>query len=117
MLQGNGVSPDGRRRHPRLFVPAIVLAPTIPDFPVEAENISAGGFMASFSEPPDADTLHDAVILLPGAAFRGCRARVVWRTRKESPMPRAWASGLSFLMEDREQDRLWHALEALAKGG
>jgi hypothetical protein len=112
MHPGNGLTDPGRRRHARYAVPAIVLAPTIPDFPVEAKDISAGGFKADLRHPPEPETLHDAVILLPGLTFEECQARVVWRERTDH----VWAAGLHFLMKERERNRLEHALVALAEG-
>lgn len=109
-MTGNG---DEKRRHSRFVVEAIILAPTIPDSPLEAEDISAGGFKASFSEPPAPEITHEVTILLPGTTFQDCQARVAWTEGKETQPP-SWAAGLLFLMEESERARLTQTLERLA---
>ena len=102
-----------RRRYHRFTVSAILIVPTIPDSPLEAEDICAGGFKARFSEQPELGILHETLLLLPGATFRNCLARAVWVQEIGTPPP-VWTAGFVLLMEIRQREPLLRALEKLA---
>lgn len=96
---------DGeKRRHNRVSSSIIFQTSTLPGSLVVADEVSAGGFKATFYGEPDTRMAHDVTVLVQDEVFPGCQARVVW-IQKNKTLPPTWTAGFLLVMSDEAHAR------------
>ena len=98
------------RRLFRSDVPIMIVAPSLSDSPLVAEDVSSGGFKVVVSKRPLDNTIHELSIQTPGQIFEGCKAKVAW-VRENETQPTTWSLGLSIHLLDDEQAQFSATLE------
>jgi len=103
-------SGEERRRHRRYSIPVLVEAPSLSEFPLVPEDVSAGGFQVIASAKPNQGSGVELTVQIYDKVFRRCRAQVVWVKELQTD-PVTWAVGLSMEMRQERQKEFAQLLE------
>ena len=103
------------RRLPRFDLPVVLVAPSLSDSPLIAEDVNEAGFKIVVSKKPELETFHDVSIQFSERKFEHCKAVVAWVQENET-QPGTWPIGVLIQMPDTEREQFSAALrEALAE--
>jgi len=92
------------------MIPVLIEAPSLSDFPLVPEDVSAGGFQVVVSGEPKIGSTVEFTIQIYESVYPECRARIVW-IKENKTDPATWAVGLSFEMDERRQRDFARLLE------
>ncbi|MFC1491469.1 PilZ domain-containing protein [Nitrospinota bacterium] len=106
--------PKETRRYPRYQVPVEVVAPSLSDTPVLAENVSAGGFQVMVPNDPGDGADIQISFRVSGMEFVQLKALRAWSKEDESQLG-MYHLGLLVLMTDTDRKRFLDGLENLVE--
>lgn len=66
------------REFKRFFLPVVIQAPEISDFPLVPEDVSAGGFKILVTAEPNLNAPFECSIQISSEVFDDCQATAVW---------------------------------------
>ncbi|MFC1492234.1 response regulator [Nitrospinota bacterium] len=98
----------------RRDIPVVVVAPSLSDSPLVAEDVSSGGFRIAVSKQPGDNTLHQLSIQVFGQIFEACKGGVAW-VKRGNNQSQAWSVGLILHMTDTERERFSKTLEEIQR--
>ena len=71
-------TPEDGRKFKRFFLPVVIQAPGISDFPLVPEDVSAGGFKVLVTTEPNLNVQFECSIQISSEVFDDCQATAAW---------------------------------------
>ena len=96
----------------RREIPVVVLAASLSDSPLVAEDVSGGGFRVVVSKKPAENTSHNLSIQVFSRIFEGCKGKVAWIQKNES-QSQTWSVGIFLDMTDSDREEFSDMLEKI----